>query len=103
MCVYKYSCIYAYIYIYIDNTNLQTMCSAAEAPVAATGGNDGHVAVCCSVLQCVAVCGSVLQCVAGFGACLYLNLCTYVYIRIHLDTTTTWTVIFRPGSRGYFP
>ena len=23
-----------------------------------------HVAVCCSVLQCVAVCGSVLQCVA---------------------------------------
>ena len=26
--------------------------------------NDEHVAVCCSVLQCVAVCCSVLQCVA---------------------------------------
>ena len=41
-----------------SRTHFETLHEAVEA------ADDGQVAVCCSVLQCVAVCCSVLQCVA---------------------------------------
>ena len=41
-----------------SRTHFETLHEAVEV------ADDGQVAVCCSVLQCVAVCCSVLQCVA---------------------------------------
>jgi len=60
---YKYLYIHAYICIHRQHDDLQAMCSAAEAPLVATGGKDGQVC---------------------FNVCVYISIHVYMHIYIYI-------------------
>ena len=77
MCMYEYTCVYVYIFKIETGQYIHDFASIHfDCPMT-------HVAVCCSVLQCVAVCCRVLQRVA---VCSIYNWDTTTYPRLCIDT-----------------
>jgi len=44
-----------------------------------------HVAVCCSVLQCVAVASHISTCILNIHICKNILIYNYIHVRIHIN------------------